>query len=45
MRFSKKNMEISLASGEVLQSKISNAIVAIEDFDAPITILKNSFKW
>jgi hypothetical protein len=39
-RFNKNNMEISIASGDVLQSKISNAMVRIDDFNQEIPILK-----
>lgn len=42
--FSKKAMQISLSSGDVLNSKISNGLVAIDDFDAPTLMLKISGK-
>ena len=42
--FTQKSMKISIAAGEVLQSKISEGLVAIDDFSAPITMLKISGK-
>ncbi len=42
--FTKKNMKISIGSGVVLNSKISEALVEIDDFDAPITMLEISGK-
>ena len=42
--FSKKAMQISLNSGDVLNSKISNGLVAIDDFDAPTLMLRISGK-
>jgi len=41
-RFNKNNMEISLSQGEILQSKIENVIVKIEDFNVAIPFLKIS---
>jgi hypothetical protein len=41
-RFNKNNMEISISHGEVLQSKIDNVIVTIDDFNAPMAFLKIS---
>ncbi len=41
-RFSKNDMQITLSHGEVLNSKIVNSIVAIDDFNAQIPILKIS---
>ena len=41
-RFNKNNMEITLSHGEVLQSKIENAVVKIDDFNVPIPFLKIS---
>lgn len=38
--FTKDAMKISILSGNVLNSKISDGIVAIDDFHAPITLLK-----
>ena len=37
--FTKNNMKIIIQNGEVLQSKIINAEVAIDDFNMPINIL------
>ena len=42
--FSKKNMKIVLTSGEVLNSKITEGLVEIDDFDAPVALLKISGK-
>lgn len=42
--FNKKGMKISLSSGDVLNSKISEGLVEIEDFSDPKTILKISGK-
>ncbi len=39
-RFSKNNMEIKINFGEVLQSKVFDATVAIDDFNSPSLILK-----
>jgi hypothetical protein len=42
--FTQKSMKISISAGDVLQSKISEGLVAIDDFSAPITMLKISGK-
>jgi hypothetical protein len=39
-RFSKNNMEIKINSGEVLQSKVFDATIAIDDFNSASLILK-----
>jgi len=43
-RFTMNDMKISIVSGDVLNSKISDGLVAIDDFNAPITMLKISGK-
>lgn len=42
--FTKKGMNIVISNGDVLNSKISEGSVVIDDFDAPVTILKISGK-
>lgn len=42
--FTKNNMKITLSGGEVLKSKISEGLVAIDDFFAPVVMLKISGK-
>jgi len=42
--FAKDHMKITISSGNVLQSKISDGVVAIDDFFAPVTLLKISGK-
>lgn len=42
--FTKDGMKVSILSGDVLSSKISDGVVAIDDFNAPITMLKISGK-
>ncbi len=43
-KFTANDMKISIASGDVLSSKISDGLVAIDDFHAPKVILKISGK-
>jgi len=43
-QFSKKSMNITINEANVLQSKISNALVAIDDFDAANILLKIAAK-
>ncbi len=42
--FTKENMKIAIASGEVLQTKISESLVTIDDFAAKTVMLKISGK-
>jgi hypothetical protein len=42
--FTKDVMKISISSGDVLNSKISEGLVVIDDFHAPVTTLKISGK-
>ncbi len=42
--FTKKSMNIAITNGDVLNSKISEGLVVIEDFYAPVTMLKVSGK-
>jgi len=42
--FTRSNMKIAISDGDVLNSKISEGLVAIDDFHAPITMLKISGK-
>lgn len=42
--FTKNDMKIALSSGDVLKSKISEGLIAIDDFNAPVTMLKISGK-
>lgn len=42
--FTKKGMNIAITNGDVLNSKISEGLVVIEDFYAPVTMLKVSGK-
>lgn len=39
-KFTKKDMKIALSAGDVLQSKVSDALVAIDDFNAANVLLK-----
>lgn len=43
-KFTRKNMKIAISSGDVLQSKISNGLVEIDDFEAKNVMLKISGK-
>lgn len=42
--FNKNSMKIAITDGDVLNSKISNGLVAIDDFSAPVALLKISGK-
>lgn len=39
-RFTKNNMEIKINTGEVLQSKVFDSVVAIDNFNSPSVILR-----
>jgi hypothetical protein len=42
--FNKNSMKIAIARGDVLDSKISDGLVTIDDFNAPVSVLKISGK-